>query len=123
MDRLALRAPGALGVKLTVTEHVPLEYISRMSRQENHPVEWSDFAPATDVHSSPVRRPECMSTTKPAWLSRRTHAGIRAVSATITLGAALIHLAVAPEHMHEYVPFGVFFLATRWGRLSWRRNS
>jgi FtsP/CotA-like multicopper oxidase with cupredoxin domain len=27
------------------------------------------------------------------------------------LGAAFIHLAVAPEHLSEYVPFGVFFLA------------
>ena len=31
-------------------------------------------------------------------------------AALLTLGAAFIHLAVAPEHLREYVPFGVFFL-------------
>jgi FtsP/CotA-like multicopper oxidase with cupredoxin domain len=29
----------------------------------------------------------------------------------LTFGAALIHLAVAPEHLREFLPFGVFFLA------------
>jgi FtsP/CotA-like multicopper oxidase with cupredoxin domain len=29
----------------------------------------------------------------------------------LTLGSALIHLAVAPEHLREWLPFGVFFLA------------
>jgi FtsP/CotA-like multicopper oxidase with cupredoxin domain len=28
----------------------------------------------------------------------------------LTLGAALIHLAVAPDHLQEYLPYGVFFL-------------
>lgn len=32
-------------------------------------------------------------------------------AALLTLGAAFIHLAVAPEHLREYAPFGVFFLA------------
>ncbi|HEY3078733.1 MAG TPA: multicopper oxidase domain-containing protein [Chloroflexota bacterium] len=31
-------------------------------------------------------------------------------AALLTLGAAAIHLAVAPPHFREYVPFGVFFL-------------
>jgi len=45
-------------------------------------------------------------------LRRRTLAGVRAYSAALlTLGAALIHLSVAPEHLREYLPFGVFFLA------------
>jgi FtsP/CotA-like multicopper oxidase with cupredoxin domain len=36
---------------------------------------------------------------------------IRIYSAALfTLAAGLIHLAVAPEHLREYVPFGVFFL-------------
>jgi hypothetical protein len=32
-------------------------------------------------------------------------------AALLTLGAAIIHLAVAPAHLREYLPFGVFFLA------------
>src|SRR5437879_1142172 len=31
-------------------------------------------------------------------------------AALLTLGAALLHLAVAPVHMREYLPFGLFFL-------------
>jgi FtsP/CotA-like multicopper oxidase with cupredoxin domain len=39
-------------------------------------------------------------------------AGIRVYSAALlTLGAGLIHLAIAPVHLREYVPFGLFFLA------------
>jgi FtsP/CotA-like multicopper oxidase with cupredoxin domain len=42
---------------------------------------------------------------------RPTFAGVRLYSAALlTLGAAFIHLAVAPEHLREYAPFGVFFL-------------
>jgi FtsP/CotA-like multicopper oxidase with cupredoxin domain len=38
-------------------------------------------------------------------------AGVLSYSAALpTLGAAAIHLAVAPAHFREYVPFGVFFL-------------
>src|SRR5579864_7717153 len=41
-----------------------------------------------------------------------TYAGLRLYSAALlTIGAALIHLAVAPEHLREWAPFGVFFLA------------
>jgi FtsP/CotA-like multicopper oxidase with cupredoxin domain len=29
----------------------------------------------------------------------------------LTIGSALIHLGVAPEHLREWLPFGVFFLA------------
>src|SRR5438105_15227647 len=32
-------------------------------------------------------------------------------AALLTLGAGFIHLVVAPEHLREYIPFGVFFLA------------
>jgi FtsP/CotA-like multicopper oxidase with cupredoxin domain len=45
-------------------------------------------------------------------LDRQTFAGVRVYSAALlTLGAAFIHLAVAPAHLREYVPFGLFFLA------------
>jgi FtsP/CotA-like multicopper oxidase with cupredoxin domain len=41
----------------------------------------------------------------------KTYAGVRLYSAALlTVGAALIHLAVAPEHLREWLPFGVFFL-------------
>src|SRR5438067_7661229 len=30
----------------------------------------------------------------------------------LTLGAAAIHFAVAPDQLHEYLPFGIFFLAS-----------
>ena len=42
---------------------------------------------------------------------KSTTGGVRVWSAALlTLGAAFIHLAVAPEHFREYVPFGLFFL-------------
>src|SRR5262249_7581422 len=42
----------------------------------------------------------------------RTRGGVRAYSAAaLTIGAAFIHLAVAPEHLREFLPFGMFFLA------------
>src|SRR5438105_3366555 len=42
---------------------------------------------------------------------RNTHAsGGLILAAVLTFGAAIIHLAVAPEHLRAYVPFGVFFL-------------
>src|SRR5215471_899329 len=40
-----------------------------------------------------------------------TTAGIRLNTAVLlTLGAALIHLVVAPEHFRQYAPVGLFFL-------------
>jgi FtsP/CotA-like multicopper oxidase with cupredoxin domain len=43
---------------------------------------------------------------------RGTYASVRVYSAVLlTIGSALIHLAVAPEHLREWLPFGVFFLA------------
>jgi FtsP/CotA-like multicopper oxidase with cupredoxin domain len=43
---------------------------------------------------------------------RGSYASVRVYSAVLlTLGSALIHLAVAPEHLREWLPFGVFFLA------------
>jgi FtsP/CotA-like multicopper oxidase with cupredoxin domain len=45
-------------------------------------------------------------------LPRGTYASVRVYSAALlTLGSALIHLAVAPEHLREWLPFGIFFLA------------
>src|SRR5262245_9340683 len=35
-----------------------------------------------------------------------------AAPALLLLGPAAIHLAVAPMHFQEYVPFGLFFVAT-----------
>ena len=53
-----------------------------------------------------------MSSLNSILLRRRTMGGVRVYSAALlTLAAALIHLAVAPEHLREYLPFGVFFLA------------
>src|ERR1700687_4850296 len=49
---------------------------------------------------------------KPLRLVRRTFGGVRLYSAALlTFGAALIHLAAAPAHLREYLPFGLFFLA------------
>jgi hypothetical protein len=52
------------------------------------------------------------ATQKPGRLARRTFAGVRLYSAALlTFGAALIHLAAAPAHLREYLPFGLLFLA------------
>jgi FtsP/CotA-like multicopper oxidase with cupredoxin domain len=43
---------------------------------------------------------------------RPTHASVLLYSAALlTLGTAAIHFVVAPPHLREYAPFGVFFLA------------
>jgi FtsP/CotA-like multicopper oxidase with cupredoxin domain len=43
--------------------------------------------------------------------ARPTYAGVALYTAALlTLGAAAIHLVVAPPHFREYLPFGVFFL-------------
>src|SRR5689334_15967912 len=34
----------------------------------------------------------------------------RWAAALMTLGAAAIHFAVAPDHLNEYLPFGIFFI-------------
>jgi FtsP/CotA-like multicopper oxidase with cupredoxin domain len=48
----------------------------------------------------------------PTRTERRTFANTRVYSAALlTLGAGLIHLAVAPAHLREYVPFGLFLVA------------
>ena len=53
-----------------------------------------------------------MSKLTSLWFPRTTSGGVRLYSAVLlTLGAAFIHLAVAPAHLREYLPFGVFFLA------------
>jgi len=38
--------------------------------------------------------------------------GLVAPAALITLGVAAIHFSVAPDHLEEYLPFGVLFLVT-----------
>ena len=44
--------------------------------------------------------------------TRPRRGGVRlSTAALLMLGAAAIHFAVTPEHLDEYVPFGVFFLA------------
>jgi FtsP/CotA-like multicopper oxidase with cupredoxin domain len=59
-----------------------------------------------------VHRLERMSILVPICLRRPTFGGVRLYSATLlTFGAAFIHLAVAPAHLREYIPFGVLFLA------------
>jgi FtsP/CotA-like multicopper oxidase with cupredoxin domain len=69
----------------------------------------------TDTLNRPpatLRRGAVLSRKARSRFSISTLGGVRAYSATLfTLAAGLIHLAVAPEHLHEYVPFGVFFLA------------
>lgn len=43
--------------------------------------------------------------------ARPTFGSVRLCSAALlTLGAGFIHLAVAPVHLKEYIPFGIFFL-------------
>ena len=42
-----------------------------------------------------------------------------AVAATLSTGAAAIHFAVVPEHMAEFVPFGVAFVAVGWFQVIW----
>jgi len=43
--------------------------------------------------------------------ARPTYAGVSLYTAALlTLGAAAIHLVVAPPHLRQYLPFGVFFL-------------
>jgi FtsP/CotA-like multicopper oxidase with cupredoxin domain len=44
--------------------------------------------------------------------ARPTYAGVTLYTAALlTLGAAAIHLVVAPPHLREYLPFGLFFFA------------
>ena len=39
-------------------------------------------------------------------------------AAILTLGAALIHLAVTPQHFEEYLPYGLFFLGVGAGQIA-----
>jgi hypothetical protein len=41
---------------------------------------------------------------------RRTRRALVNVTALLILGAAAIHFAVVPEHLEEYLPFGLFFI-------------
>src|SRR5258708_25791848 len=55
-------------------------------------------------------------------LRERTYVGPSRVlvyaAALLTLGAALIHLAVTPQHFEEYLPYGLFFLAAGAGQIT-----
>ncbi len=55
-------------------------------------------------------------------LRERTYVGPSRVlvyaAALLTLGAALIHLAVTPQHFEEYLPYGLFFLAAGAGQIA-----
>ena len=49
---------------------------------------------------------------------RLTHGGGLLYSAALfTLGAATIHFVVMPEHLREYVPYGLFFLVVAIGQV------
>jgi hypothetical protein len=41
---------------------------------------------------------------------RSTSRALVNVAAFLILGAAVIHFAVVPEHLEEYLPFGLFFI-------------
>jgi hypothetical protein len=42
-----------------------------------------------------------------------------AIAATLSTGAAAIHFAVVPEHMAEFAPFGLAFVALAWFQVTW----
>lgn len=42
-----------------------------------------------------------------------------AVLASVSLAAGLIHVAVIPEHLEEYMPFGAFFVVVTVFQLVW----
>jgi hypothetical protein len=46
-------------------------------------------------------------------------AALRVLLAAAAAGAGLIHLAFAPEHLHEYLPLGAGFLAAGVLQLAW----
>src|SRR5258706_3718648 len=60
------------------------------------------------ITASPVRE---MTYVGPSWVL------VYAV-AILTLGAALIPLAVTPQHFEEYLPYGLFFLAAGAGQIA-----
>src|SRR5262249_41849875 len=41
---------------------------------------------------------------------RRYRRGLQYPAAMLTLGAAAIHLSVAPDHLQEFLPFGILFV-------------
>jgi hypothetical protein len=43
---------------------------------------------------------------------------LRWLAALLVLGSAAIHFAVVPEHLREYVPFGLFFVAAGLAQLA-----
>lgn len=49
-----------------------------------------------------------MGQSRPPGVYRRS---VRGPAAMLTLGAAAIHLSVAPDHLLVYVPFGMLFIA------------
>ena len=72
---------------------------------------------------APDRRSE-RSETRPA--TRSSARLLTNAIAAASVGAGVIHLAVAPEHLREWAPFGVFFLCLgvaqlAWAALAWTR--
>lgn len=44
-------------------------------------------------------------------------------AALLTLAAAAIHLAVAPGHLAEYLPYGIFFFGLAFTQVAWPSQS
>jgi hypothetical protein len=56
---------------------------------------------------------------RPRTTSRSSARVLTNVVALSSAGAGVIHLAVAPNHLREWVPFGVFFLVLGVAQLAW----
>ena len=56
---------------------------------------------------------------RPRTASRSSARLLTNVVALASVGAGMIHLAVAPAHLREWVPFGVFFLVLGVAQLAW----
>src|SRR5215471_11015827 len=70
-------------------------------------IEWSDTCRCLCSWSRAM-----ITLESPTRTERRTFANTRVYSAALlTLGAGLIHLAVGPAHLREFVPVGLFLVA------------
>ena len=56
---------------------------------------------------------------RPRTTSRSSARVLTNAVALASVGAGVIHLAVAPNHLREWVPFGVFFLVLGAAQLAW----
>jgi len=66
--------------------------------------------------------PETEAETGPEQPRTTSRSGARVLTnavAAASAGAGVIHLAVAPDHLREWVPFGVFFLVLGVAQLAW----